>query len=103
MRIGIENWEQPAMRVNGSNVPPELTWPFKKEDFAIGQDVPKHWRWANRKRPGHEDSSDDDGPGPTKKPRSDAESTESDSEGGEEYMPEENRTVTKRGWGDGEG
>jgi hypothetical protein len=96
-RIGLENWEQNAMKVNGTDVPPEITWSFKKEDFAIGQDVPKHWRWATRKRPGHDDSSDGDEPPRRKKPRSDAESTASESDGREQYRPNENRTVKKRG------
>lgn len=100
-RIGLEDWERQTMPVSGLNVPPPLTWPWIQEDFAIGQDVPKHWRWYRHHRPGHDDSSSgDDEPPPRKRPRSDDESSSaasrdmSDSEG---YRPSEDRTVRMRG------
>ncbi|KAH6121955.1 hypothetical protein HBI64_161150 [Parastagonospora nodorum] len=95
----LEKWEQTAMRVSGPDVPPDMLWEWKKEDFALDAVVPKHWHWHARKRPGHDDSSseDDDGPLDTRRPSSNHES-ESDGEFGDEsYRPSTAEQIMERG------
>ena len=57
-RVGLEDWERANIDVSGRDVPANLTWPWKEEEFAIGSAVPKHWRWDTKKR--RRDDSDDD-------------------------------------------
>ena len=57
-RVGLEDWERANIDVSGRDVPANLTWPWKEEEFAIGSAVPKHWRWDTKKR--RRDDSDDE-------------------------------------------
>jgi len=89
---GLKKWEQNAMNVSGPDVPAAMLWEWKKEDFAMGERVPKRWRWEDKKRPGHDDSSSEDLDGPR-----DMWQVHSEDEFGDEsYQPSTEEQVLER-------
>lgn len=59
---GLRNWQTAYGRVDGEDVDERWTWEYRKEDFRIGEDAPRHWRWGREEvdEPGEEFDDDDD-------------------------------------------
>lgn len=59
---GLRNWQTAYGRVDGEDVDERWTWEYRKEDFRIGEDAPRHWRWGTEEvdEPGEEFDDEDD-------------------------------------------
>jgi serine/threonine protein kinase len=100
---GLEDWEHVNTSVDKPQVEEYWNWKWQHgDDFTIGTHVPKHWRWATRRREDDDDSDSGESMGgrrdATPSRAADRDSSPMEEWDVDEYVPDKTgKVVRKRG------